>query len=106
MLPISGQNDQPGGPQRSSAAAIVALAGGPASPSTISQAYARFSIDQETGMVSLTIVDAATNEVIRQVPSDEILELARQLQVQAERGGRAQPSGEQVVRTGQVDQRA
>lgn len=37
----------------------------------------QFSIDKETGKTIVTIVDAETNEVIRQIPGDEVLAIAR-----------------------------
>lgn len=37
----------------------------------------RFSIDNDTGKTIVKVVDAATNEVIRQIPSDEMLAIAR-----------------------------
>lgn len=36
----------------------------------------RFSIDGETGKTVITVVDSATKEVIRQIPSEEILAIA------------------------------
>lgn len=37
----------------------------------------QFSIDHDTGKTVVRIVDAATNEVIRQIPSEELLEISR-----------------------------
>lgn len=37
----------------------------------------QFSIDKETGKTIVTIVDSETNEVIRQIPGDEVLAIAR-----------------------------
>ena len=39
----------------------------------------QFSIDEETGRTVVKVVDASTNEVIRQIPSEELLELSRTL---------------------------
>jgi flagellar protein FlaG len=40
----------------------------------------RFSIDEATGKTIVTITDAKTGETIRQIPSEEILEIARSLE--------------------------
>ncbi len=39
----------------------------------------RFSIDEETGRTVVRVVDSATQEVIRQIPPEEVLALAREL---------------------------
>jgi flagellar protein FlaG len=39
-----------------------------------------FSIDQQSGTVLVKVVDAATHELIRQIPSEEALALARNIQ--------------------------
>lgn len=39
----------------------------------------RFSVDEETGKVVVKIVDNSTNEVVRQIPSEEILHMARSI---------------------------
>jgi flagellar protein FlaG len=39
----------------------------------------RFSIDQQTGKTVIRVVDSATNQVIRQIPSEEVLAIARTL---------------------------
>lgn len=36
-----------------------------------------FSIDDQTGMTIVKVTDAKTNELIRQIPTDEILAIAR-----------------------------
>jgi flagellar protein FlaG len=38
-----------------------------------------FSLDQETGKTVIKIVDSRTNEVIRQIPSEEVLAISRNL---------------------------
>lgn len=37
----------------------------------------QFSIDKETGKTIVTVVDSVTNEVIRQIPGEEVLAIAR-----------------------------
>jgi len=37
----------------------------------------QFSIDKETGKTIIKVVDATTNEVIRQIPGDEIVAIAK-----------------------------
>lgn len=39
----------------------------------------KFGVDQETGSYTFKIIDPVTQETIRQVPSEEILEMARRL---------------------------
>jgi flagellar protein FlaG len=38
-----------------------------------------FSVDQDTGRTVIRVVDPATDEVIRQIPPEEVLNLARHL---------------------------
>lgn len=38
-----------------------------------------FSVDQQLGKTVVTVLDEASGEVIRQIPSEEMLELARSL---------------------------
>src|SRR3954454_19406806 len=42
--------------------------------------YARFSINAETQRLSIKIVDAVTNEVIREIPAEEVRRVAKHLQ--------------------------
>lgn len=69
----------------------VAANDGRQAPPPLTLAYARFSVDRETNIVSISIIDAATEEVIRQVPPEEAVELARIIQQQAKRSGRVNP---------------
>lgn len=39
----------------------------------------RFSIDHDTGTTMVKVVDSSTDEVIRQVPSDEVITIARSI---------------------------
>jgi flagellar protein FlaG len=39
----------------------------------------RFSIDHDTGTTMVTVVDSSTNEVIRQMPSEEVISIARSI---------------------------
>src|SRR5437870_4354698 len=39
----------------------------------------QFIHDEATGKMVLTIVDIATKEIVRQIPSEEVLEIARSL---------------------------
>jgi uncharacterized FlaG/YvyC family protein len=67
-------------PGRQSAEAIAVLSGGPDQAPAHTQSYARISVDPETHLVSIAIVNAATDEVIRQVPAEEVIEMARMVQ--------------------------
>lgn len=40
----------------------------------------QFSIDETSGRTVIKVIDAETSEVIRQIPSEELLELARHLE--------------------------
>lgn len=40
----------------------------------------QFSVDESTGRVVITVQDAVTRETIRQIPSEEVLRLARSLE--------------------------
>jgi flagellar protein FlaG len=39
----------------------------------------RFSVDQDSGRTVVTVVDPQSGEVIRQIPSEEVLTIARRL---------------------------
>lgn len=43
-------------------------------------AYAQFTVDPETGIVTVKIIDSKTNEVIRQIPSDALLGFAEEME--------------------------
>lgn len=45
-----------------------------------SQVNLSFTIDQTTDLVVVKVIDAETKEVIRQIPSEEAVELARKLE--------------------------
>jgi flagellar protein FlaG len=49
------------------------------------QSYARFSINEKTRQISIKIVDAATDEVLREIPSEEVQRIAEDLQALARR---------------------
>lgn len=44
-----------------------------------SNAVISFSVDPDTKMVVTTLLDSRTNEVIRQIPNEAVLEIARSL---------------------------
>ena len=70
----------------------VAVGPGGATAST----YAKFSFNEKTGAVSIRIVDARTEEVIREIPPERVAEIAEELQALARRtapGGRAADDG-------------
>ena len=45
----------------------------------------KFSVDQDAGKIVINVTDKETDEVVRQIPSEEVLELARNLQKASER---------------------
>lgn len=69
--------------------------------------YARFSIDSETQRLSIKIVDARTDEVIREIPSEQVQRIAAELQAAAQRniaGKRpASASGHGAATNGGID---
>jgi hypothetical protein len=71
----------------STAEARLSLAGAGSDHPAISELYARFQVDPTTNILSVSIVNPTTNEVIRQIPSEEVIALARQLQEQSRRFG-------------------
>lgn len=73
--PVSNETEQRADPK--SLRAIVEQARAAVS---ISSANLQFSIDEESGETVVKVVDADTDEVIRQIPSEEMLALARNLQ--------------------------
>jgi flagellar protein FlaG len=40
-----------------------------------------FRVDEASGRTVITVLDATTQEVVRQIPSEEVLALARALEV-------------------------
>lgn len=48
--------------------------------------YARFSINPDTQRLSIKIVDAETDEVIREIPPEQVQQIAEDLQSLARRG--------------------
>lgn len=40
----------------------------------------QFSIDQQSGKTVITVLDSTTEEIIRQIPSEEVLTLARNIE--------------------------
>lgn len=83
-----------GSPPRGEADAVLALTGRADSQEAPVQAYARFTIDEDTRIVTVSIIDTVTHEVIRQAPPEEMVKLARIMQEQAgrrERGATVDP---------------
>ena len=82
-------------PVRSDAAVAAAAAAAPGVPAALSEADVgrvvaaanralqqagsglQFSVDQNTGKTIVRVVDSETKQVIRQIPSEEMLELSR-----------------------------
>jgi flagellar protein FlaG len=62
---------------------------------TFPRSYARFEMNKDTNRLSIKIVDAATDEVIREIPSDEVQRIAYELQALARRAsiGTRRPGG-------------
>jgi hypothetical protein len=56
------------------------------SGASLQQAYAQFTVHPQTGVVSIKIIDAATDHVIREIPSEEVIRIAEQLQAYIKAG--------------------
>ena len=73
------------------------------------RSYAQFEINKETQRLSIKIVDAATHEVIRVIPSEEVQRISFELQAMARRDtiGQRQPGsvggGSEPTASGGVD---
>lgn len=68
-----------------SADAVAVLGAGHEQTPAPTQAYSRITVDPDTHLVSIAIVNAATDEVIRHVPPEEVIEMARMVQAQLDR---------------------
>lgn len=42
----------------------------------------RFAVDEGSGRTVITVINAATNEIVRQIPAEEVLAIARALREQ------------------------
>lgn len=42
----------------------------------------RFAVDEGSGRTVITVINAATNEIVRQIPAEEVLAIARALRAQ------------------------
>ena len=51
-------------------------------------AYAKFTVHEKTGQVTIKIVDSRTNEVIREIPPEQIVRLAEEIQKYLDAGQR------------------
>ncbi len=82
-LPVEGQSSTAGPPDRRQERADVA---------TVERAVSRvndyvqnvqrdlrFNVDRESGKIIIKVIDSVTHEVIRQIPSEEVVALARRL---------------------------
>ena len=47
-----------------------------------SQRGLRFAVDEGSGRTVITVINAATNEIVRQIPEEEVLAIARALRAQ------------------------
>jgi hypothetical protein len=60
---------------------------GDTNDATFPTSYARFSINAETQKLSIKIVDAVTDEVIREIPPEQVQRIAEDLQSLGHRAG-------------------
>jgi hypothetical protein len=58
---------------------------------TLRQSYAKFTIDRETGITCIKIIDSRTDRVIREIPPEQVLKIVQELQnylaARQQRGG-------------------
>ena len=59
-----------------------------------------FSIDNDAGKIVINVKDKETDEIVRQIPSEEVLELARNLHEASERLNERSESRSQAVAEG------
>lgn len=52
-----------------------------------------FSVDEDSGRTVVRVLDSQTNEVVRQIPSEEVLKFARQLDIILSEANDQQVSG-------------
>jgi flagellar protein FlaG len=88
--PVRAEATPPARPLPGAAEAAAVVEGVPstkdvASDAAFPQSYARFSINEKTQRISIKIVDAATDEVLREIPSEEVQRIAEDLQALARR---------------------
>jgi len=69
------------------------------------RSYARFSINKDTQRLSIKIVDAVTDQVIREIPPEEVQRIADELQTMTRRAavGRRLPGSGEPPAHGGVD---
>jgi flagellar protein FlaG len=73
----AGGEDLPAAPAAPAAEALAAAVSKLNHRLAEAQRQLSFRIDESSGRTVITVVDAATNEVVRQIPSEEVLALAR-----------------------------
>jgi FlaG protein len=49
-------------------------------PTGVSQSYAKFIVHPDSGIVSIKIIDARTDTVIREIPPEDVLKIVEELQ--------------------------
>ena len=59
-----------------------------------------FSVDKDAGRIVINVKDKETDEVVRQIPSEEVLELAKNLHAASERFNERSESRSQPVADG------
>lgn len=50
------------------------------------QAYAKFIVHPSSGVVSIKIIDSRTDQVIREIPSEQVVKIAEEMQAYIEAG--------------------
>ncbi len=49
-------------------------------PTGVSESYAKFVVHPDSGMVSIKIIDARNDTVIREIPPEDVLKIVEELQ--------------------------
>ena len=76
----------------------------PSRDAAFPSSYARFSINPDTQKLSIKIVDAVTDEVIREIPPEQVQRIAEDLQSLGRRGTIGKrPAGSPAAAGGGVD---
>jgi hypothetical protein len=92
-LPLPGAHHQPAGAPESDEPIEQKLgAHGKARDAAFPTSYARFAINPDTQRLSIKIVDAVTNEVLREIPPEQVQRIAEDLQSLARQGSHGRRS--------------
>lgn len=80
-VPVTGKGSQSGGTEnRANPESVQDAVGKINDFLKVVQRDLQFSVDEESGRTIITVVDAETQEIVRQIPPEEILSIAENLE--------------------------